>query len=803
MLEMTAVAVVHSPSRRFHTVIRALIAIAFILIAPTSAKADLPSVVNFVVLRVLFTDFPMGSRFTGPQVQTNFNSIVQLWGNTSYGNISLNFQIVAPYSMPKTSPSYLGPDGQSSCNLDPSNNCIDNPLLLTLTDAVANAPSTIDWSNVYGVIVLFSDNRPNGFYRGWTWGQTKISPPVAAGAKPISKQVFASVVGEQGLGPSSEDVVRTWGRWSHESGHQMQAGGPPHPSNYNSDFEQMDAEYPAQSGVFEKQTNTAFPNWLPTDKYLIVSPPEGASAGLLAEEQPPASAPLYQAIKAFLSVGAPKTYYLISLRQRVLGDELATVHGPNGIPDQGVLIERVVEGGDPWVTVVGKGGNPDMLWHAGDTYSNPTDSIFVSVRQLIDGNTTIVDVRYSDTTGQPDVGLNSWLEPPGNTYETTDIWIDSPVNGYGTYRYPLWSDLMGGMVPSGNGDDPAVGMVNRIYARVRNYGSAPATNVVVHFDITDPPGVGIAGSNGFNELGTVTSAQFPGLASIPAGSSVDVYLNWTPNFSLTPEQIMEGRFAFHTCIRVRIDHVAGETFFANQDGNGQQENIAYFQSGSPGAPGTPGAPNEGVVHLRNDDPEFPKQFTLNLKPETLPDTWDVEINNGNPIVNLGPGEVADVPVVVTQTEPEPVGSKHTFKIVATSQVTLTNEQRPDDLHNEMRPLAGMQMQVAVLRKTSLECHAIGNGRVQGRLTGTDTNDKRRDDDKRHGVRNHLSVLVVGVDTEGRFIPDQSALGLVQPATGLFTVTLPGGKRQPRRAVCLFSGTTEDTSAGSSIFPLLK
>ena len=59
---------------------------------------------------------------------------------------------------------------------------------------------------------------------------------------------------------------------------------------------------------------------------------------------------------------------------------------------------------------------------------------------------------YADKSGKPDVGINSWLEPPGNTYETTDIWVDSPVNGYGTFRYPYWSDLMGNTVPSGNGD---------------------------------------------------------------------------------------------------------------------------------------------------------------------------------------------------------------------------------------------------------------------------------------------------------------------------------------------------------------
>jgi hypothetical protein len=415
----------------------ALVAISLMLIGSASATAALPSVVNLVVLRVSFPDttvFPAGTRFNPTEIQTNFNSIAQLWSNTSYGNISLSFQFAGPFNMPKTSPSYLGSDGQSACSMDSKGNCTDDPLGLTITDAVANVPTTIDWSNVYGVIVLFSDRRPNGFYRGWTLGQRTISPPVPPGTKPISRRVFASVVGEQGISPSREDAVTTWGRCSHEIGHQMQAAAPPHPSNYASDFEQMDAEYPAQSGVFEKQSNTGFPGWLPTDRYLEVRPPEGGAAniGLLAEERPPSFPPLYQAIKAFLSTGGTQKYYLISLRERVLGDNLATTHGPNGIPDQGVLIERVVEGGDSmisdrrWVNVIYRGcsvsteppancGSSDTLWHARDTYSNTTDGIFIFIGDLIDSTTAeaIVDIRYSDITGQPDVGINSWLAPPG------------------------------------------------------------------------------------------------------------------------------------------------------------------------------------------------------------------------------------------------------------------------------------------------------------------------------------------------------------------------------------------------------
>jgi hypothetical protein len=37
--------------------------------------------------------------------------------------------------------------------------------------------------------------------------------------------------------------------------------------------------------------------------------------------------------------------------------------------------------------------------------------------------------------------MRPWREAPGETWETTDIWFDSPLNGYGTYRYGYWNDV--------------------------------------------------------------------------------------------------------------------------------------------------------------------------------------------------------------------------------------------------------------------------------------------------------------------------------------------------------------------------
>jgi len=352
---------------------------------------------------------------------------------------------------------------------------------------------------------------------------------------------------------------------------------------------------------------------------------------------------------------------------------------------------------------------------------------------------------------------------------------------------------MGGTVPTGNGDDPAVGQVNRLYARVRNYGSKPASDVVVHFDLTDPPGLGINGSNGFVPLGTVDKNQFPGLALINPGSSVDVYLDWTPNFNLTPQQIQQGRFFFHTCVRVRLDHVTGETFFANQDGDGQQENIEYFQAtGAGGAPGAPGPANMNVIHLRNDSFVATKEFILTLARERLPSWWSVVVNNGNPIVKLGPGQVRDVPVVIKQTRPEAIGSRHSIKVVASSHLTLQNKQRPNDYHEEFKPLGGVQFQVAVLRQPKLTC-ACKDSNVRGTISGLDPRDYEV---QKQGKERGVAVYVAGLSSSGKFMPGVGTLAYVR--NGTFRAKAPG---RAKRGVCLYAGSEFSASAGSQLFQI--
>jgi hypothetical protein len=77
-----------------------LFAAALIIVVPLRAEAQLSGPVNYVVLRVTFSDFGTNTRFTTAQAQTNFNNIAKLWGTeSSYGNITLNYQFGGPFQV--------------------------------------------------------------------------------------------------------------------------------------------------------------------------------------------------------------------------------------------------------------------------------------------------------------------------------------------------------------------------------------------------------------------------------------------------------------------------------------------------------------------------------------------------------------------------------------------------------------------------------------------------------------------------------------------------------------------------------
>ncbi len=292
---------------------------------PAKAPAAVTGPQKVLVLRVYFADYPNASRYTKAEVEGFFGLLDELWQDTSYDNISVSYEVSDLFQMPDNRSEYIDDGGTpDTCAEDSSGDLsCGGKYLKILTDAVNNAPAGLDWSDLDDVMVVMAETDSAQFHRGQSLCPCTL--PAGPGSDE-DMNVDGAIFSEN---PSETDV-QVWGRWAHEMGHAFQQGGPAHPSDYNSEFELMDSNYPGQTGVFEKQDDMAYPGWLPVIKYQTFTPTcdvgpspctglGGGSAFIWAMEYDPSGKPNIQAVKAYIT---DSLYYLISVRRRVNGDEL-------------------------------------------------------------------------------------------------------------------------------------------------------------------------------------------------------------------------------------------------------------------------------------------------------------------------------------------------------------------------------------------------------------------------------------------------------------------------------------------------
>ena len=315
-----------------------------------------------------------------------------------------------------------------------------------------------------------------------------------------------------------------------------------------------------------------------------------------------------------------------------------------------------------------------------------------------DGCTVSVAYGPDATDPVPDVGMAPWLTRPMNTYETVDLWVDSSCNGYedsvgpAGLRYGRRAD--GTVI--GNGDDPCAYNENRLYATVHNYGSATASNVKLHFEVTDPLGVGIWGSDGWTAVGTA-----PTISSIPPGGQVDVWVPWVPD---VPDAMLEDRFVYHSCIRAIIDPVVGEVNTVNQDGDREQENVRYFEIVRHA---TGYSPASGTIRLRNETNDF-RSFMLSSAVD-LPETWSLVIGDDTSLIRLYPNETREIPVTIEVPPGTPVGESYRVAVRAYAILPpQTPSPGPDTLNGEPEYVSGLVIQATTVDETTIGLDAWSN-----------------------------------------------------------------------------------------------
>ena len=691
--------------------------ILFSLVAGVTGRSDPPAAVartgtfRLAMIQVSYTD-ASSHIFSVEQLRTAGDEINAYFDWLSYGNLDFRVRVM-PATVSNTRAFYwsdCAPDGADARDPCPP------PLIQDAAEAAAAAG--LDFSDIDGIMLV------NPWCQGdWTNGPIDIDRPGVRGRFQRSYDFECTLPAGDPRNPPGASGV-WWGGWAHELGHQLQfADGfyAIHPGGYASGYDLMDSCYPCHESVYGLTRpggdvgKAIFPDWLPSSKIVRVEAPGTGTRSTDVEIAPielrPDETTLPMGVRIPIS---SSEYYLVDARERRRSDTLNA--GP-GIYDEGIEILYVAEGADPPVipidscdsTVPGRcvrdAGDPRApscnvptarrfpdapaycwpfpLFHVGEQYTDTANNITIRYVSRDDARDSHrLTIERGVVPGRPDVMITPWLTPPMNAYETIDIWVDSSCNGYESdvgargLRYGRRGD--GTVV--GNGDDPCANHENRVYARVRNLGDAPAINVLVAFERTDPMGVGIWGAERWVGIASASPAEFSTLASIPPGEFVDVYVLWTPVVDLSGRPPV-GRFNFHTCIRVKVRPTVGETLFVNQDGDGEQENIDVFE-----AVIDPVATSASVVLERetflsnpysdNRPPGGPRTFHMIVRND-LPPGWSAIFGSGRSAYTLAPNELRRIPIrVISGPGPLAPGQFYSFHAEARTLVELTNPAIP-------------------------------------------------------------------------------------------------------------------------------
>ena len=174
--------------------VRPLIAPDYSVPLPVFRSADVTGPQRVIMLRVYFNDYADTSRYSQAEVEGFMAQVDTLWQDTSYGNISIDYQVSELYQLPDNRSEYVDDDG--GCDGEPpipgnDLSCGDK-YLKVLEDAIAASPDDLDWTNIDAVLVLMAETDPVQFHRG----QGGCCWPLPMGPDGDFASVAAAVVSE-------------------------------------------------------------------------------------------------------------------------------------------------------------------------------------------------------------------------------------------------------------------------------------------------------------------------------------------------------------------------------------------------------------------------------------------------------------------------------------------------------------------------------------------------------------------------------------------------------------------------------
>ena len=350
-------------------------------------------------------------------------------------------------------------------------------------------------------------------------------------------------------------------------------------------------------------------------------------------------------------------FYYVEARSNTLGGF------DDGLPDSGVLIyyvnELIPQGEGPVILrdrVLSTMTLADAVFNVGHSTTIPGTGITLTVQAGSGGAAFDIQIDYTPPVTDYNVRITRGDTIDGTFYSyfSPDIWVDSPKNGF---------DLGGGPPPHEERQNPVIGEVNRIYARITNDGPATAFDFDVRFRISDPYHT-VGGEADFDE--------FVGIEHVDslAPGSTNVYVEWTPTAEADP----------HTCVLVDLINLVGTD--TNPNDNEAQENLRKVTSVTE-------SPYHAVTYRYDLTNPYDRPALFYFRAEGAPPDWDVTLTPRK--ILLDPGE--HMLGYATVKPPEDA------KVCTSERIQVTSWTPRGDT---LIPVGGGVVQVDLRRPTAFE-----------------------------------------------------------------------------------------------------
>ena len=627
---------------------------------------------SYAVILCHFSDY--GQRWTQPEHEDIMQTIDDYWVNATYGLMSIDWVVEGWYDLGHNLAHYGHLNAWNSLVFDINwHNLVD--------DAVDLADGDINFANYDNLIIILGDI----WWRGVSTLGTQVNIDTDEGN--FNKE--ATVVGEQDTDP----IEVVWGRIAHEMGHcfllRHTHGSGGTQKNYASYYSLMARAYPSACNVYTQLIDD-YAGWFDVANNQV----EIAGGGGGTYHVRPRHLDITGDIQALkVSISSTK-YYRVEVCEQESEDAW--------LPDEGVLIYLVDEGANDNDECTDEDSTPgsdpdavddllDCLYDVGQTFTDTGNGITISMDSFsFDG----YDITVTNAAGgAPDLMINEWGNPPGSPgpYESIDIHIDSPVNGWNWYRHNDGN----GNNPVGNGDDPLLNHANRLHAKINNIGDADASGVIVRFYENTPIGAGASGS--WSLIDTVTGL------TVVKGTTQDIYVDWTPTHSVSPTD--SGIMDMHSCVKVVIeDHILED----NTGNNDAQENIDFFEIVS-------GSPLPGYMNAEASYGSVSKEFTIvnpwkeakeiHINVLGVTNDWIVTGNGIGEFHNFSANEAKVFNIVITPGPDARITDTVQADLVASTNVIYDegDETFVGDMH--LTPFGGVTLTATIMYRSSLNIDA--------------------------------------------------------------------------------------------------